>query len=54
MANLQVQARALGDPTRHKVFRAIVDGDAPDPLTVLIQIGRDDAHGQGLQRKGVR
>ena len=29
MANLQVQARALGDPTRHKVFRAIVDGDAP-------------------------
>ena len=29
MTNLQVQARALGDPTRHKVFRAIVDGDAP-------------------------
>ncbi len=29
MANLQVQARALGDPTRHKVFRAIVDGGAP-------------------------
>ena len=29
MTNLQVQARALGDPTRHKVFRAIVDGDSP-------------------------
>lgn len=32
MANLQVQARALGDPTRHRIFRAIVDDD--DPLDV--------------------
>jgi predicted ArsR family transcriptional regulator len=29
MATLQQQARALGDPTRHEIFRYIADGDRP-------------------------
>lgn len=40
MANLQVQARALGDPTRHKIFRAVVEGDAPrDVASLTAQFG---------------
>lgn len=37
MANLQVQARALGDPTRHRVFRAIVDRNAPLDVAALTE-----------------
>ena len=29
MTTLQQQARALGDPTRHAIFRYIADGDGP-------------------------
>jgi len=29
MATLQIQARALGDPTRHEIFRYIRDADRP-------------------------
>ena len=29
MTTLQEQARALGDPTRHGVFRYIADADRP-------------------------
>ena len=29
MTELQVQARALGDPTRHAIFRYLADADAP-------------------------
>lgn len=29
MATLQVQARALGDPTRHEIFRALLAADEP-------------------------
>ena len=29
MTSLQVQARALGDPTRHSIFQYLVDADAP-------------------------
>ena len=35
MTSLQVQARALGDPTRHEVFRYLVDADRPVDVAEL-------------------
>lgn len=36
MANeMQVEARALGDPTRHRIFRYIVDADGPVSVAQL-------------------
>ena len=29
MSSLQIQARALGDPTRHRIFRFVADADHP-------------------------
>jgi DNA-binding transcriptional ArsR family regulator len=34
-ADLQLQARALGDPTRHRLFRYIADAPAPVTVTEL-------------------
>jgi DNA-binding transcriptional ArsR family regulator len=40
MSTLQQQARALGDPTRHAIFRYIVDaGDAVDVAELTGQFG---------------
>lgn len=35
MSDLQVQARALGDPTRHSVFRYVADAGAPVDVAEL-------------------
>lgn len=35
MTTLQQQARALGDPTRHAIFRYVVDADAPVDVAEL-------------------
>lgn len=35
MATLQVQARALGDPTRHEIFQYLVDADGPVDVAEL-------------------
>jgi predicted ArsR family transcriptional regulator len=35
VATLQQQARALGDPTRHRIFRFIADGDRPADVAEL-------------------
>ncbi len=37
VSTLQQQARALGDPTRHAVFRHIVDADEPVAIAELTQ-----------------
>lgn len=34
---LQRQARALGDPTRHAIFRAVADADAPIDVATLTE-----------------
>ncbi len=36
-ATLQLQARALGDPTRHEVFRYLVDADRPVDVAELTE-----------------
>ena len=35
MTTLQQQARALGDPTRHRIFRYIADSDRPADVTEM-------------------
>jgi predicted ArsR family transcriptional regulator len=35
MTRLQQQARALGDPTRHRIFRYIADSDQPADVTEM-------------------
>lgn len=35
MTNLQQQARALGDPTRHEIFRYLADADGPLGVAAL-------------------
>lgn len=35
MATLQQEARALGDPTRHRIFRYIADSDRPADVTEM-------------------
>jgi predicted ArsR family transcriptional regulator len=35
MATLQQQARALGDPTRHRIFRYIADSDRPADVSEM-------------------
>jgi predicted ArsR family transcriptional regulator len=35
MATLQQQARALGDPTRHRIFRYIADSDQPADVSEM-------------------
>lgn len=35
MTTLQRQARALGDPTRHRIFRYVADADAPVTIAEL-------------------
>jgi predicted ArsR family transcriptional regulator len=35
MTTLQQQARALGDPTRHAIFRYIADGDRPADIATM-------------------
>jgi predicted ArsR family transcriptional regulator len=35
---LQIQARALGDPTRHRIFRHIVDADRPVGVAELTEL----------------
>jgi predicted ArsR family transcriptional regulator len=47
MSTLQEQARALGDPTRHAIFRYIVDAGAP------VGVGELTAH-FGLNHNAVR
>ena len=37
MTNLQQQARALGDPTRHEVFRYLVDAARPVDVPELTE-----------------
>ncbi len=37
MTSLQVQARALGDPTRHAIFQYLVDADAPIGVAELTE-----------------
>jgi predicted ArsR family transcriptional regulator len=37
MTTLQIQARALGDPTRHQIFRYIVDADGPAGVAELTE-----------------
>lgn len=37
MANLQVEARALGDPTRHGIFRYLVDAGGPIDVAELTE-----------------
>lgn len=39
MSTLQRQARALGDPTRHHIFRAIADGHDVDVAGLTAQLG---------------
>ncbi|MHB1137972.1 MAG: helix-turn-helix domain-containing protein, partial [Microthrixaceae bacterium] len=36
-AGLQVQARALGDPTRHSIFRYLAASDAPVGVAELTE-----------------
>lgn len=37
MSMLQAQARALGDPTRHAIFRFIADSPGPVTVTALVE-----------------
>ena len=37
MPHLQIQARALGDPTRHRIFRAIASADGPCDVASLTE-----------------
>lgn len=37
MSSLQLQARALGDPTRHRVFRYVADADHPVEVAELAE-----------------
>src|SRR5688500_3748878 len=37
MSTLQLQARALGDPTRHGIFRAIAEADGPVGVAELTE-----------------
>jgi len=37
MSSLQLQARALGDPTRHELFRYIVDAGHPVDIDELTE-----------------
>ena len=37
MAAIQVQARALGDPTRHRIFRAVASADGPLDVATLTE-----------------
>ena len=37
MSNLQVEARALGDPTRHGIFRYLVDAGGPIDVAELTE-----------------
>ena len=37
MPRLQVQARALGDPTRHRIFEYIVDAEGPVGVAELTE-----------------
>ena len=37
MASIQQQARALGDPTRHRLFRYLVDADGPAGVAELTE-----------------
>ena len=37
MTELQIQARALGDPTRHAVFRHIADAERPVDVAELTE-----------------
>jgi predicted ArsR family transcriptional regulator len=47
MTMLQRQARALGDPTRHRIFRYVADAEAPVPIAELT------AH-MGLNHNAIR